>query len=114
MIDFDYRRIIPLGLFSHFEDHLKMQALAAIDNIDDPVRFFLEKPVAQSGQIRRIVVIAAIRFLDDHGKRLSLAIGKPFQKDAFGIVRNRHQPFFFQLIDDIFEQEDYKKIRRAR
>ena len=80
MVDTNLQWIEIAGFFRSFKDHGEVETLASIGQIDDPIGFFHLDPVSDRCHIGSVIVIAAIRLLDDHRQRGVIAAGKPSRK----------------------------------
>src|SRR5579885_1015872 len=98
MVQANVLRIVKASKFTSLKYHLKMERLTCIGHDDNPIRLLFMNAMPKSRHIRRIVVIATIRFLDDHGQRLSFPAYKTFHEDALGAFRNGDNALLFQFL----------------
>src|SRR5689334_138732 len=87
-----------------------MLALTSIGQDYDSFCFFLLNAVAHRCHVCRIVIIPAIRLLNDHGEWSPFARDKPIEEDALSSIGNGDQPFALELFNHCSEIRVIKRF----
>lgn len=93
----------PSGVPGRVEDHLQVQLLRQADHVEQPVGPQLGEPVADRGQVGRVVAETAVGLAHDQRQRLACTIAVPGREHAQRAVALLDQAAIGQFLHDVGE-----------
>ena len=79
-------------------DHAQVHVLRGAHDVEDPVGRQVADPVADGGEVRGAVAVAAVGLADDQRQRLPVAAGKSCGEGAQGAVADPGQAAFLEFL----------------